>query len=324
MVVTLFRLGYVALSVHVQNASSSKTMTYTNFQKIEDREAAIHKLERISRENVQNVLRLLHHNKAHDIDFFRMSSKLIPLATHEDLKDWDAIKALSEDFKKIGDYAKEHKMRVDFHPEHFVVLNTPRKEVFKSSVRDLEFHYRMLHAMGIDPTHRCVLHVGGSYKDKEKSLERFVENWAYVPRGIQKMIMLENDDKVFNMQDCLYLCEKLGVPFVFDLHHHLANHEEYEWEEHWDRVVKTWENSPLPVKMHISSPKDEKHFRSHADYIDGEMFIPFLRHVNQTTDQIDCMLEAKKKDDALFHLKKDLEKYPDVEFKNQASFTLKS
>ena len=55
-------------------------------------------------------------------------------------------------------------------------------------------HYLLLKGMKIDPTHRCVLHVGGNYKETENSLEQFVDNWMDVPRAIQKMIMLENDD----------------------------------------------------------------------------------------------------------------------------------
>ena len=55
--------------------------------KIDDREAAIRKLERIANSNLENCLRLLKHNKGHDISFFRLSSKLIPLANHEELLD---------------------------------------------------------------------------------------------------------------------------------------------------------------------------------------------------------------------------------------------
>jgi UV DNA damage endonuclease len=91
--------------------------------------------------------------------------------------------------------------------------------------------------MGIDQTHRCVLHVGGNYKETEKSLERFVDNWMLVPRAIQNMIILENDDTSFTLDDTLYLCEKLGVPLVFDYHHHLAHHRNEQWEGNWDRVA---------------------------------------------------------------------------------------
>ncbi|KGX91440.1 UV DNA damage repair endonuclease UvsE [Pontibacillus marinus] len=320
---TLFRLGYVAMSVHVQNASPSQTMTYSRFQKLQDREAAIAKLERISKSNINNTLRLLKHNKALDIEFFRLSSKLVPLATHEDLKDWDYIHALKNELRELGSYAKSENMRIDFHPDHFVVINSPKEDKFKASINVLKYHYKLLHSMGIDPTHRCVLHLGGSYDDKAKSLERFIENWGSVPRGIQKMIMIENDDTIYTMDDCLYVCEKLGIPFIFDLHHHMANHEDSNWLKNWDRVLNTWEHSPLPVKMHISSPKSEAEFKSHADYIDPEMFLNFVKSVNQSTDQIDCMIEAKKKDDALFILRKTLGEQSNIEFNTEATFQLK-
>lgn len=243
---TLFQLGYVAMSKILENASPSQTMTYSRFRTLSDEEAAIHRLEVIARSNLHNTLRLLKHNEAHDIKFFRMSSRLIPLATHEDLRGWRYITALKNDLKAIGDYAKAHDMRVDFHPDHFVVINTREKEVFQRAMGVLKYHFLLLHAMGIDPTHRYVLHLGGRYQDREQALENFIENWALVPSSLQKMIILENDDKSFTLEDCLYVCEKLNIPLVFDLHHHLANHKDEKWTNHWSRVLGTWKASPLP------------------------------------------------------------------------------
>ncbi|OMP66144.1 UV DNA damage repair endonuclease UvsE [Domibacillus epiphyticus] len=305
---TIVRLGYAAMSVNVKNASPSQTMTHAQFMKIQDRDAAIKKLERIAVSNITNCLRLLRHNAAHDIAFFRLSSKLIPLANHPDLPEWNYIKPLKDVFRSIRSYLNSHPhMRLDFHPEHFVVLNTPNGDVFKSSVRTLHMHKLLLIGMGIDPEHRCVIHVGGGYKDKEKALEQFVNNWGDVPVSLQNMIMLENDDKTFSMRDTLYLCEKLGVPFVFDYHHHLANHEDgVKWEEEWSRAVNTWKYSKLPVKVHMSSPKSEKDFRAHADFIDIRRFLDFLHHVKGSVDNLDVMIEAKQKDEALFSLMKDL------------------
>ena len=141
--------------------------------------------------------------------------------------------------------------------------------------------------MRINPTHRCVLHVGGQYKETEKSLERFIDHWMLVPRPIQDMIMLENDDTSFTLEDTLYLCEKLNIPLVFDYHHHLAHHRDPNWEEHWERVIETWKHSPLPLKMHISSPKSEKQFRHHSDYVDVDMFFNFLYKINGNIPHID-------------------------------------
>lgn len=320
---TLFRLGYVAMSVHVKNSSPSQTMTLKQFQQFE-REAAIAKLERIANSNIENCLRLLKHNKALDVHFFRLSSRLVPLADHDELEGWNYLAAIKDSLKELGTFAKQENMRIGFHPDHFVVLNSPKTEVLKTSIRTLIYHYRMLKAMGINTDHRCVVHVGGTYKEKEAALERFITNWGAVPVKLQRMILLENDDKSFNLEDTLYLCEKLAVPCVFDYHHHLANHEKKDWADDWERVVQTWANSKLPVKVHLSSPKNEEQFRHHADYIDPKMLMDFIKVVHGTVDQVDIMLESKQKDESLFRLMKHLNEQPDIEPIDQSSFRLKS
>lgn len=320
---TIVRLGYVAMSMELKNASPSKTMTFAQFQKISDREAAIRKLERIALANLENTHRLLKHNVFNEIHFYRLTSRLIPLANHGELLEWDYMKPLKEKLHEIGEFSKKHNMRIDFHPDHFVVLNSSKTEVLKNSLKTLEMHYLLLKEMKIDPTHRCVLHVGGNYKETEKSLERFVNNWDDVPGSIQKMIMLENDDTSFTLDDTLYLCEKLGIPLVFDYHHHLAHHRNENWEDSWYRIVATWKDSPLPIKMHISSPKNEAEFRHHSDYVDVNMFFRFLKEIKGTVPQIDCMIEAKKKDEALFSLMKEIKQREDVEIIDGASFYLK-
>lgn len=320
---TIVRLGYVAMSMELKNASPSQTMTFAQFQKIDDRDAALRKLERIALSNLQNTLRLLKHNAASDIHFYRLTSRLIPLANHEELLDWDYMKPLKGTLCDIGDFAKSHKMRIDFHPDHFVLINSPQKEILINSIKTLKLHYLILKGMGIDSTHRCVMHVGGNYKETEKSLERFVENWMDVPRSIQRMIMLENDDTSFTLDDTLYLCEKLEIPLVFDYHHHLAHYRQPNWEENWDRVVQTWKHSPLSIKMHISSPKSEKEFRHHSDYVDIDMFFRFLKEIKGSIPQIDCMIEAKKKDQALFLLMEEVKKKDNVDIIDGSSFHMK-
>ncbi|WP_339173232.1 UV DNA damage repair endonuclease UvsE [Solibacillus sp. FSL R5-0691] len=320
---TIVRLGYVAMSMELKNASPSQTMTFTQFQKIQDREAAIRKLERIALKNLENTFRLLKHNVFHEIHFYRLTSRLIPLANHEELPDWNYIKPLLKKLTEIGEYATKHNIRIDFHPDHFVVVNSPKTEVVKNSLKTLKMHYLLLKGMKIDPTHRCVLHVGGNYKETENSLEQFIENWMDVPRAIQKMIILENDDTSFTVDDTLYLCEKLEIPLVFDYHHHLAHHYNEKWNDKWERIVATWKNSPLPIKMHISSPKSEKEFRHHSDYVDVDMFFRFLNEIKGTVPEIHCMIEAKKKDEALFHLMEEIKLREDVDIIDGSSFYLK-
>ncbi|MCK1993434.1 UV DNA damage repair endonuclease UvsE [Peribacillus muralis] len=319
---TLIRLGYVAMSTHVPNCSPSQTMTFAQFSKIKDRDAAIRKLERISISNLHNCWRLLIHNETNRIQFFRLSSKLIPLANHPEIQEWDYIEPISDELAKIRSFLAKHpEMRIDFHPDHFIVLNSSNVDILKTSLKTLKIHYTLLRNMGLDPEHRCVLHVGGGYGEHEQALEQFIHNWGLIPETIQRMIILENDDTTYTLSETLYLCEKLGIPMVFDYHHYLAHHlPDENWTEHWNRIITSWRNSKLPPKMHISSPRSDKEYRAHAEYVDAAMFMEFLQQIKGTVPQLDCMIEAKQKDEALFHLMNQLKAYKAIEIIDEASF----
>ncbi|MUG73796.1 MULTISPECIES: UV DNA damage repair endonuclease UvsE [Paenibacillus] len=331
----LVRLGYVAMSVAVKNASPSKTMTYANFSKLDDRAAALRKLERIAGENIQNTLRLLKHNRAHDIEMYRCSSKLIPLIGHEELGDWDPIGRLADNFAEVGRYAIRHGMRISFHPDHFTVLSTPRKDVLQKSYADLERHVQVLEAMGLDASAKCNIHIGGTYGSKETAGGRFIQNFAAMSERIRERITLENDDKTFNALETLEIAEAVGVPMVLDIHHDQVNPCGQEAKSLWPRIRQTWsgckaqrdpdsaaEPEELPPKVHISSPRSETDPRGHADYIETPVLLAFLRAVAPVTPRLDVMLEAKMKDDALMQLMIAVRDEPDVTIRTQASFEL--
>lgn len=315
----IVRFGYVAMSVVIQNASPSKTMTATQFNKLRDREAAIRKLERIASENLHNTLRLLRHNRAHDIQLYRFSSRLIPLLGHEMLEGWDPFPNLAEPFKQVGDYVKEHKMRVSFHPDHFTVISTPKQDVLRKSIQDLHRHEQMLHSMGLGEQAKCNIHIGGTYGNKEQSLERFLIQFSQMDKLLQQRITLENDDKTYTAQETLYACEQLNVPMVLDIHHHAVNNEGEPIEELWPRILQTWKGHSLPPKIHVSSPKNEKDPRSHADYVNPRDLFSFMQTVGSITPELDVMIEAKQKDGALFQLMEDITKFKDIKKLDGAS-----
>ena len=87
--------------------------------------------------------------------------------------------------------------------------------------------------------------------------------------------------------------------------------------------MATWKDSPIPIKMHISSPKSEAEFRHHSDYVDMDMFFNFLKEIKGTVPQIDCMIEAKKKDEALFTLIEEIKNREDIDMIDGSSFYLK-
>lgn len=320
----IVRLGYVAMSTVVQNASPSKTMTATGFAKIADREAAIRKLERIAAENLHNTLRLLRHNRAHDIRLYRFSSRLIPLIGHEMLEGWNPIPDLEPDFRAVGDYAKEHGMRVSFHPDHFTVLSTPRADVLRHSIDDLRRHTLILDTMGLDERAKCNIHVGGTYGDKTEAGNRFVRQFGELDEAVRRRMTLENDDKTFTARETLDICERVGVPMVLDVHHHDVNPGEETVSELWPRIAATWRGEAIPPKIHMSSPKSDKDPRGHADYVEADKLLSFLRTAAEAgTERLDVMLEAKMKDSALFKLMEDLQGENGVVKLDQASFELR-
>lgn len=327
----IVRFGYVAMSTVVKNASPSKTMTYKTFSSLSDREAAIRRLESIAADNLHNTLRLLRHNVANDIKVFRFSSKLLPLATHEALADWNPYEVLTEQFQAVGDFIKRHDMRVSFHPDHFTVLSTPRPEVLHNSIRDLRHHVAMLDAMGLNGRAKNNIHVGGAYGDKPSAAKRFRENVSALSDSIKRRLTFENDDKTFNAPETLELCEALGIPMVLDIHHQWVNNEGEQPGDLWPRILCTWQSpyaqadsldtDPLPPKIHASSPKSASDPRGHADHVIAEPLLSFLRTIASVTERLDVMLEAKQKDGALFDLMGDLRKYEGdgVEILNEAS-----
>ncbi|MBA4493545.1 UV DNA damage repair endonuclease UvsE [Paenactinomyces guangxiensis] len=315
----LIRFGFVAMSMNVLNSSPSKTITVKTFKKIRDKNAAIRKIIRISKENIHNTRRIIYHAVANDIYFYRFSSRLIPLLGHPLLEGKDLIRELRREFKDLGNLIREKRMRVGFHPEHFTVLNSPKKNVVKASVQDLIHHVKMLRAMGLNSFYKCNIHVGGVYGNKESAGQRFIDHFKRLNPLIQAYICLENDDRTFTARETLDIAQRVGVPMVLDLHHHKVNNHGETVEELWPHIVQTWEKEKFPPKIHISSPKNDKEVLNHADFVNPNDLLPFLRIAQASTDRLDVMIEAKMKDEALFRLMDELEAIDGIERVNQAS-----
>lgn len=313
------RFGYVAMSLLVENCSPSRTITVKNLEKIEDYDARIARLKRITAENLQNCLRLLYHNKAHKIQVFRLTSKLVPLATHPLTENWDYIADFRAELEKTGAFVRENGMRVSSHPDHFTLINSPRPEVLEASLKDLEYHDKMFEAMNLENA-EMVIHVGGLYGSKQTSLERFRDNFTKLPDSIKRRLLVENDDKSFNADDVLDLCKSLGIPMVLDVHHHYCLNSGNKLEDLLQNVFDTW-HGKMP-KLHFSSPKSPGNCRAHADDIDPDSFYDFLLKAKELDHDFDVMIEAKNKDQALFNLMKNLQGLEGVKIINEAEISL--
>lgn len=308
-----FRLGYVAMTLSLEDCSPSGTLTYTSFLKLSEGEPRINRLRKITKKNLLNTLRILRYNKALGISVYRLTSKLVPLATHPDLTDWDYIADFSDELEEIGRFIIENDFRVSAHPDHFTLINSPSEKVFTDSVRDLDYHVKLFEAMGLsDYRFKLVLHVGGVYGKKSDSIERFYENFARLPERISRRLIIENDDKSYNTYDVLKICQNIGRPMVLDVHHHNCLLEPAALKEIIPDIFDTWKNEAFPPKIHFSSPKSAKDFRNHADYIDFSEFYDFLSIAREAGKDFDVMLEAKAKDLALLRLSEELASRGDI------------
>lgn len=303
------RLGYACISKTLE-ITSSHTITYTNYDKLTkeyNTEVATKKLTEIINNNLDNLEEILKYNINNNIHFYRMSSNIIPLATHPKIE-YNALEIFKNKLENIGKIIKNNNLRVDIHLDQFCVLNSTNSQIVKSTINIINFYKNMLKTMKLKTY--MVIHVGSGTFGKKNSITRFINNFKKLDDESQKMIIIENDDKVFNIKDTLYICKKLDIPMVLDYHHHICNHEE-EIDKYMNDIFNTWKNE-IP-KIHFSSPKNKKEFRSHHDYININDFINFLDKIKQINKDFDVMLEAKEKDLALFKLVR-LLKYKDYKF----------
>lgn len=311
------RLGYVALSKALDDVTTSSTITYTNYI---NKNYNTSKLLEITKNNLDSLYEIIKYNVKNNFHFYRLTSKLVPLATHDKV-DFDYITPLLDEYKKIGKLINDNNIRVDTHPDQFAVLNSMDSKIVKNTVEILEYHYKIMDALGIKDK-IIILHVGSSACGKKASITRFINNFNKLPDHIKKCIAVENDDKVYNIKDVLELCHKINVPMVLDYHHFICNNEKEDINDYLKEIIDTWDGK-LP-KMHFSSPKSKlkKEFRSHSDYINKECFIEFINILKKQDKDIDIMLEAKAKDDAVSRLARYLKYETNYKFLDETTFII--
>lgn len=308
------RLGYACISKTLSNVTTSSTITYTTFQKDKDYK----KIDTAIKSNLNALKEILTYNIKNNIHFFRLSSKLIPLATKSDVI-FDYIDPYKDYYNSIAKIIKDNKLRIDFHPDEFCVLNSTKSEVVKNSIAILEYHYNLLKALEIK-NKILVLHIGGNTFGKKNSISRFINNFNTLSKDIQESIAIENDDKIFNIRDCVYISKNINVPVILDYHHHICNHDELDINDYLKDILSSWHNTT--PKMHFSSPKNKtkKDFRSHNDYINVDAFINFINILKPFNHDVDIMIEAKAKDEALFRLVRELKYKTNYTFIDDTSF----
>lgn len=249
-----------------------RTTTVTAMLRL-PRRARLARLAELARANAEALHAALQYCAGAGIGAFRINSQILPVKTHAEagyaIADLPGSAAIVARFRECGDYARKHGLRLSFHPDQFVVLNSPNPQTLAHSLAELDYQAEVAEWVGADTLN---LHGGGAYGDKVAALAVLRRNIERLPKAVRSRLTLENDDKVYTPADLLPVCADTGVPLVYDVHHHRCLPDGLSVAEATARARQTWRTEPL---FHLSSPlegwagpKPERHH----DYIDPKDF----------------------------------------------------
>ncbi len=243
--------------------------------------------------NLECLRRILEYNLGNGILFFRITSDLVPFASHPICRvNWQ--KRFQNEFTGIGHFIKKHRMRISMHPDQFTLINSPKADIFRRSVRELRYHADVLDLMGLGRDAKIQIHVGGVYGDKEASVARFIERYAELPKEIAQRLVIENDDISYTLGDCLEIHSETGVPVLFDIFHHTINSSGETAKDAVRKAAETWRGRDGILMCDFSVQAGGARKGSHAQSIDIRRFKRFLAETRPI--DFDLMLEIKDKE----------------------------
>tara|TARA_Y100001937_G_scaffold47827_1_gene66884 strand:- start:1233 stop:2138 length:906 start_codon:yes stop_codon:yes gene_type:complete len=278
-----------------QRITTNRTMIKRTFF-----EKGIGYASELALQNVRDLYKILQWNLENDIYFYRLSSDIIPWASEyemEELPDYNQILAAC---LKAGNFAREHGMRLTSHPGPFNKLASPKERVFQLTYKDLKVHGDLFDMIGLPrtPYAKLNIHVGAAYGDKPFALDNFCRNFERLPENVRSRLTVENDDKT-SLYSTLELYEgvykRIGIPIVFDYHHHMLHPGGQTEQEALELALSTW--GDIKPVVHYAESRSIEHNnpkikpQAHSDMIRN----PFDDYGNE----FDVMIEAKHKELAL-------------------------
>lgn len=293
-------IGYAGICLGLPERSITRTARLAN--------ATPERLRALIEANLTDLLAILAYNVEHNFCLFRINQSIVPFASHAvNTLHWWADDEFGPLLRANGDYIKQHCLRVSMHPGQYTVLNSENPAVVDAALADLTATCCVLDTMGLERRHKIVVHGGSGKPDRATALLRLQANWPRIPENVRARLVLENDDKIFSVEDLLPVCHQLGVPLVFDRLHHLAlpgSWAERPIAEIVDEVAPTWHAGDGLPKFHFSTQDPDKRPGAHAYWLDAHEFITFIGETVGVT--VDVMAECKGKDIALFALRNEL------------------
>ncbi|MFB3766092.1 MAG: UV DNA damage repair endonuclease UvsE [Methanotrichaceae archaeon] len=282
----MIRLGYAGMNTLLPSPSRTfRIAGYTEPLMIATAES-----------NLRSTYEILRWNEANGIKVFRISSAVIPFASHS-INGGSWRKALAPMLAEVGAYARDCRMRLSMHPGQYTVLNSPEERVLSMALADLDYHTTLLELMGFARDARIVLHCGGGYGDKVQSLDRLEERFLDLSDRMKCRIAFENDENICGAE-ILEFCKRIGTPAVFDVFHHEV-HKSLPGMSNGEIIkafAATWPKGERQ-KIHYSDQHPTKKIGSHSDHIDVKRFLDFYSVVADL--ELDIMIEAKDKEQSV-------------------------
>jgi len=296
-------LGYACINMTLSKGKPRVTTNRTMIRRTFDAKGLPYASE-LFLQNSLDLLRILKWNQQRNIKFFRLSSQIVSWASEYELTDLPDYDKIEEVLFKCGLFIEEHGMRVTTHPDHFVKLASPKKDVVDNAIRDLEIHGEVFDLLCLprSPFAKINIHVGAAYGDKPMALDNFCRNFHRLSDSVKSRLTVENDDRASlysakELYDLVY--KRIGTPIVFDYHHHKFNTGGLSEQEALEVSASTW-GDITPV-THYSQSRSVEHndpkikANAHSD--------SYWTPVQTYGLDVDVMLECKHKELGLFKMR---------------------
>jgi UV DNA damage endonuclease len=297
------RMGYACINMQLSN-QKPKIYTGRSMIKRTFKQKGINYASELGLENTKDLFEIIKWNNENGFDFFRITSNLFPWCSEyklSDMPDYDEIKSI---LSNVGKYVKDNNMRITSHPGPFNVLTSPHEHVVENCIKDLSIHGEVFDMMNLSrtPYNKINIHIGGVYGDKVSAMERFCTNFHRLPDSVKTRLTVENDDKasmysVVDLYEGVYC--KIGIPIVFDYHHHRFNTGGLTEEDALEVAISTW-GDIVPVvhyseSRNIEQEDDKIRPQAHSDYVRD--------YIDTYGNRVDIMVEAKHKELAVLKYK---------------------
>ena len=277
------KIGYVAQNLML-DCTPSSTFRLASY--------SAERLRAAVANNLACLRRILEYNAEHGLLYYRITSDLVPFASHP-VCDFDWAREFAGEFARLGEFARANGMRITMHPGQYTLISSPNETTWANSVRELAYHAAVLDLMGMDTSAKLQLHVGGVYGDKAASSARFVERFALLPKSVRRRLVIENDERLYGVPDCLQISQTAGIPILFDDFHFRLKDDGMPYAEALGLTGATWREGDGVPLIDYSSQQPDKRFGSHAATLDEADFAAFLERIGSA--EVDVMLEIKDK-----------------------------